>query len=305
MNLLNLLNPCTREQSQQKKKAGRMLSCPKHHVVALALLALNRSGIADAFAPSSRQPHLSLAPPTTVLAAEEGVGSAAVTERPPTEENIGESSIVDESLSADEVKSALIELIPRMTGKEEEYRAVESYVNLLEKKYSPVQTIDFFNLANAGEWQLLFSTNLMGRPNRKLRLREQVQKIEADGFGGSLINSAQWDYAEGEDSSSFDSNGKFSIKCSYSINQGSRMVVDVNDHEIRMGKGSKIPKDVQGLVALLQRAIPKEIFDPTGHAMDTSYLDADLRIVRLTGPNHEGVRNIFMRKGSLEINPMM
>lgn len=55
---------------------------------------------------------------------------------------------------------------------------------------------------------------------------------------------------------------------------------------------------------LLHRAIPKEMFDPNGHAMDTTYLDADLRIVRLTGPNHEGVRNIFIRKGSITINPV-
>jgi hypothetical protein len=42
-----------------------------------------------------------------------------------------------------------------MTGKDEEYRAVEAYVNLLEDKYTPVQTIDFLNLAMAGDWQLV------------------------------------------------------------------------------------------------------------------------------------------------------
>mmetsp|Transcript_29267 Transcript_29267/g.59011 ORF Transcript_29267/g.59011 Transcript_29267/m.59011 type:complete len:85 (-) Transcript_29267:152-406(-) len=81
------------------------------------------------------------------------------------------------------------------------------------------------------------------------------------------------------------------------------MIVDLNDHEIRPAKGSKIPSDVPGLVGLLHRAFPKEMFDPSGHAFDTTYLDADLRVVRLTGPHHEGVRNIFMRKGSFEINP--
>ena len=68
-------------------------------------------------------------------------------------------------------------------------------------------------------------------------------------------------------------------------------------------QGSKIPDDVPGLVGLLHRAIPKEIFDPNDHALDTTYLDADLRIVRMTGPNHEGVRNIFMRKGRFDLNP--
>eukprot|EP00804_Cyclotella_cryptica_P018869 CCRYP_006409-RA/>CCRYP_006409-RA protein AED:0.28 eAED:0.28 QI:0/0/0.5/1/0/0/2/571/79 len=58
------------------------------------------------------------------------------------------------------------------------------------------------------------------------------------------------------------------------------------------------------LVRLLHRAIPKEMFDPNSHAMDTTYLDADLRIVRLTGAVHEGVRNIFMRQGTIVINPV-
>jgi hypothetical protein len=54
---------------------------------------------------------------------------------------------------------------------------------------------------------------------------------------------------------------------------------------------------------MLHRAMPKEMFDPNDHAMDTTYLDGDLRIVRLTGPKFEGVRDIFMRRGSMEINP--
>lgn len=60
-----------------------------------------------------------------------------------------------ENVSAEEAKRRLIDLIPRMTGKDEEYRAVEAYVNLLEDKYSPVQTIDFLNLAMSGDWQLV------------------------------------------------------------------------------------------------------------------------------------------------------
>ena len=241
-----------------------------------------------------------------MILAAEGFASSAVKERPtqtqPHIDDGGESS-VDNVVSASDAKEALIDLIPRMTGKDEEYRAVESYINLLEEGYAPVQTIDFLNLAISGEWQLLFSTNLMSRPNRKLRLRELVQKIEADGFNGRLSNMAQWDYAE-DDEGTFDANGNFAVKCSYTINQGARMVVDLNEHEIKPARGSKIPKDVPGLVALLHRAIPKEMFDPNGHAVDTTYLDADLRIARFTGPNHEGVRNVFMRKGTLEIKPM-
>ena len=300
-----------------------MPSYPKHQaaisiILLLILLAWNGGGnhdVVEAFSQSSNNTprhtsvHASSMQP--LLATE---GFAPVQERPTTtttDDTKSKKEIDTNNLSVDEVKSRLVDLIPRMTGNEEEYRAVESYVNLLEEKYSPVQTIDFLNLAMMGEWQLLFSTNLIGNssPSRKLRLREMVQKIEPNKFNGTVINMAQWDYAEDTDGDDeqqqrFNSNGNFNIKCSYSINQGARMVMDLNEHEIRPAKGSAIPKDVPGLVGLLHRAIPTEIFDPNGHAMDTTYLDADLRIVRLTGPNHEGVRNIFMRKGALEISPM-
>ena len=257
-------------------------------------------------------------------------GGPAVEERPHTDEssektlqsNIDSDSDNDNaqvgddtistilSISTDEAKEQLLQLIPRMTGTDEEYREVESYINLLEEKYSPVQTIDFLNLAMMGEWQLLFSTNLLGSGfSRRLRLREMVQKIETNGFNGTLINMATWDFAEGDDDDNddftFNINGNFNIKCSYTITQGSRMVVDVNDLEVRPASGSSIPKDVPNLVGTLHRVIPNELFDPNGHAMDTTYIDTDIRIIRFTGPNHEGVRNIFMRKGALEISSPM
>lgn len=286
-----------------------MLGDTRYNAIALLLAALSGSNV-DAFASSRQhQHHCSLAPTTaTVLAAAAAAEGFGAVKEPPTqkkvETNSNENQVVSiADMSPEDAKSALIELIPRMTGSDEENRSVESYVNLLEDKYSSIQTIDFLNLAMSGDWQLLFSTNLMGRPNRKLRLTELVQKIEADGFNGTLTNLATWDYAE--DEAAFDASGNFNIKCSYSINQGARMVIDLDDHELRLAKGSNVPSDVPEVVGLLNRAIPKEMFDPNNHAMDTTYLDADLRIVRLTGPVHEGVRNIFMRKDTLKIQPMM
>merc|ERR1712107_552404 len=102
----------------------------------------------------------------------------------------------------------------------------------------------------------------------------------------------------------FDASGTFSIKCSYSINQGARMVVELDEHVINIAKGSTVPKDAEGLVALLYKAIPTEMFDPNDHAMDTTYLDGDLRIVRMTGPKFEATRDIFIRRGSMQINPV-
>lgn len=218
-----------------------------------------------------------------------------------TEEKETDDIFEIKELTADEAKRELVDLISRIQGSEEEYRAIQDHINFLEAEYVAVQTLDFLNMAIAGDWQLLFSTNLLGRPARKLRLREMIQRVEPDKLNGTLTNIASWDYAEtGEQ---FDSSGNFSAVCTYSINQGARMVVDLKDHELRPAKGSSIPSDVPGLVGLLHRAMPKELFDPSAHALDTTYLDADIRIVRLTGPQHEGVRNIFMRKGSIEIQP--
>lgn len=203
-----------------------------------------------------------------------------------------------------EIKRRLLELVPRMRGSEDDYRQVEAYVNTLEERFEPVQTLQFFNMATAGEWQLLFSTNLSGMPKpQTFRLRELFQKVEADNFNGTICNEATWDLSQ-EENGIFDASGTFAIQCSYSINQGARMVVDLDDHVLQLAKGSAVPKDVQGLVGLLHRAIPKELFDPNDHAMDTTYLDGDLRIVRLTGPRLEGVRDIFIRRGSMEINPV-
>ena len=228
-------------------------------------------------------------------------GYGGVKERP-VEEKETDDIVEIEELTADEAKRELVDLISRIQGSEEEYRAIQDLVNFLEAEYVAVQTLDFLNMAIAGDWQLLFSTNLLGRPARKLRLREMIQRVQPDKLNGTLTNIASWDYAETEQ---FDSSGNFSAVCTYSINQGARMVVDLKDHELRPAKGSSIPSDVPGLVGLLHRAMPKELFDPSAHALDTTYLDADIRIVRLTGPQHEGVRNIFMRKGSIAIQPLL
>ena len=220
------------------------------------------------------------------------------------EEEQIETGTIEEDLSVldtMEIKNRLLDLVPRMMGTEQDYRMVEAYVNTLEERFTQIQTLQFFNMATAGEWQLLFSTNLSGRPRPNFRLRELFQKVEPTAQNGTVTNHATWDLAE--DGVTFDSSGKFTIQCNYSIHQGSRMEMDLDDHVLEIAKGSSVPKDVQGLVGLLHRAVPKEMFDPNDHAMDTTYLDGDLRIVRMTGARLEGVRDIFIRKGSMEIDP--
>ena len=99
-------------------------------------------------------------------------------------------------LSVEEVKALLVDVLPRMTGTTEECNLVEGYINALEDKYVPVQTLDFLNLAMGGEWQLLFSTNQLGRPSARLRLRELVQRVAPNSLNGKVTNVARWDLAE-------------------------------------------------------------------------------------------------------------
>mmetsp|Transcript_8156 Transcript_8156/g.9508 ORF Transcript_8156/g.9508 Transcript_8156/m.9508 type:complete len:282 (+) Transcript_8156:90-935(+) len=203
-----------------------------------------------------------------------------------------------------EVKDELLDLLPRMTGTAEEFRQVESYVNALEEKFLAPQTLDFLNLAMAGEWQFLFTTNQLGRPSPILRLTELIQKIDVNGLKGDVTNQASWSLLG--DSGSFDVYGSFATKLPYDINQGARMTLgDEDDHDlsITLGKGSGIPSDTEGLVGLIHRAMPTEMFDASDLALDTTYLDTDIRIVRFTGKRHEGVRNIFMRKGAFDLDP--
>ena len=215
-----------------------------------------------------------------------------------------EMSLELDSVDTNEIKTRLLDLLPRMLGTSEEFRAVESYVNSLEARYTPVQTLGFLNLAMTGEWQLLFSTNLSGGPKPNFRLREMFQRVESnstDPLKGTVANEVFWELAE--DSSNFDASGTFTALCNYEINQGSRMIMSLGENTLRLAKGSAVPKDVETLVGLIHRAMPKEMFDPNDHAMDTTYLDGDLRIVRYSGAKFEGVRDIFIRRGSMEINP--
>jgi len=239
--------------------------------------------------------------------ASKGFGtSAAVAENPKKSSNKASAGSNNmnrfSGISQTELKDRLLDLVPRMTGTEEEFRDVEDLVNALEERYQPAQTLQFLNFAMRGEWQLIFSTNLAGTPNpSKFRLRELFQRIECRGLEGSMTNVATWDLAESGEGV-FDATGSFSVKCRYTINQGARMVVDLEDHVLQPSRGSSIPRDVPALVGLLHRAMPKELFDPSEHAVDTTYLDDDLRIVRYTGPRLEGIRDIMIRRGTIELD---
>lgn len=283
-----------------------MISVGVYEVEAFQIhpLPLTKKGGATARVqqPSQRQPRKVL---SHIVSAESPArGFVAVAEKVNGEESHALlSSTALSTMSTLEIKKELLDLLPRMTGTEEEFSKVESYINELEAKYAAPQTLDFLNLAMGGPWQLLFSTNLRRGPRPNFRLKELVQRIEPNKLQGSVVNVAQWDLAEGDDGI-FRSSGTFSVVCGYEINQGARMIMDLKDHILELLPGSAVPQDVQALMGFVHRAMPTELFDPSQHAMDTTYLDGDLRIVRMTGPLFEGFRDVFIRSGSMEINPL-
>jgi hypothetical protein len=222
-------------------------------------------------------------------------------------ESVMESPSTSRVKTLQETKQELLDLIPRMKGTPEELSRVESCVNTLEALYSPPQTLDFFNLIQEGSWQLLFSTRLQGGPRSNFRFKELVQNVSPNQLQGDIVNMAQWDLKSDElDNPNGEWNcfGTFSATCDYQIQQGSRMMMQLKDHKIELLPGSMVPQNLTALVGLLHRSMPAEMFDPSHHSMDTTYMDAEFRIVRMTGVMYEGVRNIFMRTSSFVINPV-
>ena len=214
------------------------------------------------------------------------------------EETKVEPAVDEKPLS--QVKTDLLNLLATMTGEALEFRQVEAAVNRLEGDYAPIQTLDFFNLLQSGSWQLLFSTQLSGTPNpAKFRLRELTQTVKVEGMAGQWQTRATWDLAPASDAH-FTCSGTFGVQHSYEITQGSRCSLRLQEDNnfLELAKGSAVPEDVEGLVGLLHRAMPAELFDATGHSADTTYLDDTLRIVRYTGGRLEGVRDIFLRRDS-------
>jgi hypothetical protein len=140
-----------------------------------------------------------------------------------------------------------------------------------------------------------------------------------------------WDHAA--EDFHFDTSGTMTIKNSYEIgsNGAARMQMKLENHAMKLAKGSRLPsgEEVQQIVGMIHNSMPTELFDPNGLGMDTTFLDTNLRIVRLTANiaeengvlimedgetekefkerrkllKYEGVRNIFIRKNSVEIKP--
>lgn len=134
----------------------------------------------------------------------------------------------------------------------------------------------------------------------KSEMFQRVESISINSQKGTVSNEVSWEYAE--DGILFDVSGSFTVVCGYEINRGARLELTLQDSILKLARGSTVPEDIESLIGLMNRAMPKELFDPSNHAVDTTYLDGDMRITRMTGPRFEGVRDIFVRRGSIKLH---
>lgn len=63
-------------------------------------------------------------------------------------------------------------------------------------------------------------------------------------------------------------NGRLEVGCDYGLDSRGRMNMSLRIH--RLLPDEKMPSDPEGLVGLLQRAMPRELFDPNEHALETT-----------------------------------
>ena len=99
----------------------------------------------------------------------------------------------------------------------------------------------------------------------------------------------------------FRTKGTFETVCKYNMSEvpsvPTRMLIELDEMRITPDPVDRPPKNPQALVAAIQRAVPREYFDPNEALMDTTYLDPNLRIVCYLGMRFAGVRHVYARRG--------
>ena len=100
----------------------------------------------------------------------------------------------------------------------------------------------------------------------------------------------------------FKTKGTFETVCQYNMSEvpsvPTRMIIQLEEMRITPEPVDRPPKNPQALVAAIQRAVPREYFDPNEALMDTTYLDPNLRIVCYLGMKFAGVRHVYARRST-------
>ena len=217
-------------------------------------------------------------------------------------------------------KAKLMMICPNMTGKNsQENDLVEDLINFLEEEYkasTPIQTVAFFDLAIGGTWELLMSTNMVGKTSKSPSESDELLGVFDDNELGmrlklvnglsqiidtekrQMVNEVEWEVDGSQDCW----HGKFSTVSRYDlVNQSTRLITKLEEHVLDNKTKGRVPSGevVNEIVSGLIDEMSIELFDPHNLSCDTTYVDGDIRIVRYTagdGRNtSEGVRNIFLR----------
>jgi len=172
---------------------------------------------------------------------------------------------------------------------------VDYLLQCLETSYTPIQTTSFFNFATEGSWELLYSNTLTPRASTSLEFTVS-QAISSSGAKGNFENTVHWKFLETANHRGC--TGDLMVKGSFHLNSQGNMVVQLDEHVL--SPVGPVPDNVEELVMTLQRSVPFESFDPDESIQQITYLDTELRIVRISGGGSGGrfsaVKNIFIKK---------
>lgn len=166
---------------------------------------------------------------------------------------------------------------------------IENIVDYLESRHVPIHTADFFQLAVGGEWKLMYtnSYNPLADPNLQMRYS---QIILHDGQSGKLKNILHWKTDDGNGESY---TGELHVDSGYKLTSKGIMSVALEEHRLHADMS---PDHAESLIMAIQRTVPIELFDPDECSIETTYVDPQIRIVRVTVPRlFAPVINIYSR----------
>lgn len=190
-------------------------------------------------------------------------------------------------------KQRLLRILPSFINLQSQSDKVLQLIQQLEKEAPLPATSAFTQLAVQGEWRLLFSSARTVPSRGQIRVRGITQTI-AITPDPVLINTVKWSL----NTRQHVVNAVLRVLCSYQFVGPARMMVKLEDHQIRFvdnqdGVKSMTREALKDLVTDLQRTLPIELFDPSG-LIDVTCVQPDFRIARFVGKRLAGVRNVFV-----------
>lgn len=198
-----------------------------------------------------------------------------------------------------ETKASLLKLIP-MIRSDEDHAEVERLAKVLESTYSPINSIGFLNLVLQGSWDFLHTTSPLPLVDPRLRLRRLAQLVQPstdEAGSGNITLEAIWQFSEGSQPCI----GLFTVRCPYKVTtSGDVKLENATEPEyiLEPREGPKL-NNPQELVVLLQRAIPREMFEPEGATQHIAFMDDSLRITYVFGGKHPAARHIHLKSESI------